>query len=253
MAISNLYISLRDKLGATLLWLMVANVAVFVALHILALSGNIASTCLGEMMVSGGFQSLLYKPWSLFTYMFTQYEFLHLAMNMLGLWVFASLMADRPKQMLTAYIAGGLAGGLCAMAVQSAGVGDTAVAGASASISAIMAAATMLMPNKTLYLALIGELRLIYITIAIVVFMVLCNLEAPTVTHVTHAGGLIMGVVVGTIWRHKSQMVKLHRKHAVSEESLDELLDKMRRSGFNSLTSSQRARLFELSKNIGKR
>lgn len=261
MGISSIYTSMKCRCGKTLMWLLATNVATFLLLHIVALVSHqvgkpwLVQTCLEQIMVSGGWHGLLYKPWSLATYMFTQYEFLHLLMNMLALWVFAMQMIDSHRRLLTAYLIGGVAGGICAAAAQQIGSEPTVVAGASASIAAVMTAVTTLSPDRPLYLALVGEVRLIYITLAVVAFMVLCNLDAPIATHAAHFGGLLAGVTLGVIWHRRdvTSVVGQSPKTKACDLSLDELLDKMRKSGFNSLTSRERARLFDLSKNIGKR
>ena len=57
---------------------------------------------------------LLSRPWTIFTYMFTQFDFLHLLFNMLWLYWFGSFFLNyfTERKLTGVYLLGGLFGGL---------------------------------------------------------------------------------------------------------------------------------------------
>ncbi len=57
---------------------------------------------------------LLFRPWTLFTYMFTHFDFLHILFNMLWLYWFGGLFLNffNERQLGGLYILGGLAGAI---------------------------------------------------------------------------------------------------------------------------------------------
>lgn len=259
MAISNLYASLRLRLGSALLWLIAINVAVYIGLHIVALVGGlfhrseIATACLNQLIVRGGVSGLFARPWSLASYMFTQYDFLHLAMNMISLWCFAALCGSSyGRRLIYAYIIGGIAGGIGAIMVQQFSVDSMAVAGASASVMAVMAMVTAMHPNMRIELPMFGSTRLLNISVAIVLLLALCNADSPLATHITHLCGLVSGIALGLYWRITPRPAVRPSQETECRDSLDSLLDKIRRSGYGSLTAAQQRRLFDLSKTIGR-
>ena len=58
--------------------------------------------------------NLLSRPWTLITYMFTHFNFLHILFNMLILYWFGRIFLQylTGRQLLTTYLIGGLAGAL---------------------------------------------------------------------------------------------------------------------------------------------
>lgn len=82
--------------------------------------------------------------------------------------------------------------------------------------------------------------------------------------HAAHAGGLLAGMGYAYVLRGKTerkrgaQAAPAHREMDTETatpctDSLDQLLDKIRRSGFNSLTAVERARLIKISSNLQNR
>ena len=104
------------------LYLFIAiNVLVFLSIHfarlIVFLAGmqtDIGTLLYLNLALPADPQVLLYKPWTLVTYMFSQQEFFHFLFNMLWLYwlgqIFLSFLNKR--QFVFTYLAGGLAGAL---------------------------------------------------------------------------------------------------------------------------------------------
>jgi membrane associated rhomboid family serine protease len=119
-------------------------------------------------MLPSDLESLLRKPWTLITYMFTHYQVLHLLGNMLWLWGFGSILKDLAGDRIITpvYIYGGLAGGLAFILSYNLfpafkeHVAIAVLLGASAGNMAIALAATTLSPGYRIFPMLAGGIPL---------------------------------------------------------------------------------------------
>lgn len=95
-----------------LIKLVFVNIAVFIILNvatlILSISGQPAQLALGLVEMPSQLPALLVRPWTVLSYMFSQYDFLHLLFNMVWLYWFGSifLLADSSKNMCALYTPG---------------------------------------------------------------------------------------------------------------------------------------------------
>ena len=94
------------------------NIGVFVALRLLAIvgvfSGNpsLINTILLWVELPSSPAVLVTRPWTLISYMFAQYDLLHIVFNMLWLYWFGTMfrMVGTSRQLLVLYLYGGIAG-----------------------------------------------------------------------------------------------------------------------------------------------
>jgi hypothetical protein len=152
------------------------------------------------------------------------------------------------------------------------------IIGASASVIAILAAAATLVPNYTLFLVLIGPVRLIYIMLFFFVVDILQLAGENGGGHFAHLGGAIFGFVYikslqnGTdigawltkaiewgqnLFKPRRNNFKVHYrgtqpsrpvKSKVSQDEVDSILDKIAKSGYDSLSQGEKDILFRASK-----
>ncbi len=229
--------------------------------------------------------TLLKRPWTIFTYMFLHEGLWHFAWNMIMLYWFGRILGDLmgDNRMLPLYILGGLAGGLMYIIyVQISGtLGD--VRGASAAISCIIITAALVAPNYNIRLLLIGNVRLKYIALALFLFDLVSIAEGNNVGgNFTHIGGAIMGItfifmlrqgmdltkpfskdisLFANTKRREAPMKVVHNKKFPKrkldkeprpvniQERIDEILDKINVSGYDSLNSEEKDFLYKASKN----
>lgn len=195
--------------------LMVINIVVFLVINLFALITFIAGFDTGFAMEYGvtrltywlslpsNLGSFLFRPWSLFTYMFVQEGVFHLFFNMLLLYVGGKIFTQfiGADKLLSTYILGGITGAILYVltfnifpAFQTV-VGGSFAIGASASVLAVFVAAAAYVPNLQLNVVLLGNVKLKYIAIVFVVLDLLNIRNGNAGGHIAHIGGAIYGLL----------------------------------------------------------
>lgn len=235
-------------------WMVVVNAAVFVMLRVLtSVAGN---PILYWVEMPSDVSRLILCPWTALTYMFAQYDFFHLLVNMVWLWCFGRFLHDimAARRFWGLYLAGGLGG--AAIFVAACGVipslsgGNHLLIGSSASVIAIVAATAILMPAIEVQLFMIGPLQLRWVAWITIGLDLTGLFGVHAGAHFAHLGGLIAGVIFALYMRRAPV-----RQPSVSDDrhDLDQLLDKVRQSGFASLSMEERRRLMQISERERKR
>lgn len=223
-------------------------------------------------------------PWGLFTSIFTHFGFLHFLFNMLFLYfsggLFKQFFSDR--RMLHVYIVGGIVGGLFELlANQFLGRG-TIVLGASGSIMALFIAIAVHKPHITINLFGVFPLKIYVLAIIYVVADLAQSIESDGTAHFAHLGGALIGFLsVRNLYsssniinwtesvqqqlanyfsgRRKPKMkaqkggrvVKSDEEYNMDakakQERIDKILDKISKSGYESLTKAEKDFLFSQS------
>ncbi|MCW3083708.1 MAG: hypothetical protein JWP12_1074 [Bacteroidetes bacterium] len=188
-----------------------------------------------------------------------------------------------PKKIIPLYILGGVAGALIAMMLITfipgfQGYSGNWLTGASASVTAIIVAAATLVPNVRLNLVLLGPVKLLYLALFFILIDIL-NLAsyANLGGNLSHLGGALMGYLFIVQYKKgkdmatpfnrffdwisglfnrssKSKMKVIHKRNLTDEEynynkivnqkQLDAILDKISKSGYESLSKMEKEMLF---------
>jgi membrane associated rhomboid family serine protease len=256
-----------------LLFLIIAVIGVF---SWLSGKGDLISPLVREYVgLPAGISKLPERFYTVFTYMFIHDGILHILFNMLGLYWFGSIFMNflKSRQFHFVYLAGGLFGGLFAVAilnifpVYAGGLAGVTIVGASAAVMAIIFAAATLVPNYTIMLFIFGEVKIKWIAI---VYFVLDFLAIGSVNaggSLAHIGGALIGFVFikrlqsGSDWsklferkpklkvvRNEKPVKKPEFKGGVSQQEIDAILDKISTSGYDKLTAVEKEKLFKASK-----
>jgi membrane associated rhomboid family serine protease len=280
------------------------NVAIFLALMLFKIiitvgagfldhSQTYFSDTVSYLFISNDLLWDLKHPWVLITNMFTHVGFVHILFNMLVLYWFGRIAGDLlgDHRMLPLYIYSGLAG--CLIYLITAPLiypGHTDLHGASAAVMGIVAAAGLTAPNYQVRLLLIGDVRLKYIVLVLILlsFIGIGNLE-NTGGNMAHLGGAVFGffyvhmlrqgydltsgfrkmisfftkpkVIVSKTAKRKVPMEVRHRAThrqvqssgkennpvVGDQERLDYILEKIKRSGLNSLNEEEKKFLHDAS------
>jgi len=191
------------------------------------------------------------------------------------------------KRLVAVYIFGGLSGaGLYILAYNMFPVfmpENSYMLGASASVMAIVLAITVYVPNYTLYLVFIGPVKLKWVALVSVVLDVITLADGNPGGHIAHLGGAVFGLYWGfklkngtdiTKWSYRvsdgiaglfkpKSKVKMyynsgsaykagkatpHANDNLSKSELDAILDKISKSGYESLSAAEKEKLFQASK-----
>lgn len=224
-------------------------------------------------------------PWTLVAFNFFHYGFFHLIFNLLVLHfagrLFSTYFTDR--QLLGVYVLGGIFSGIIFMLsyiiIGKAGL----LVGASGAIMAILLSATTYAPFMLLRIPLIGIVKLWHVTFVILLLDLIQLPLDNTGGHIAHLGGALFGFLYikllqsGTDLskgismildffvnlfkpKKKTPFKKVHRnttKKAVNsfqdnkdltQKQIDDILDKISKSGYDSLTKEEKEFLFKAGK-----
>lgn len=268
-------ISDRIRTAPVLWWLAGVNAAVFVVLTALSLIDPAVAEWLA---LPGNPAQLMHRPWTALSYMVTHIDFLHLLFNMLWLLWFGTLLLHvmPQRRLLAVYAGGGLAGALLFMVLSIARMDALTqpLTGASASVLAIMTAAGCLMPSYRLHLFFIGDVKLKWIVPAMILLSFAGTWGGNTGGLAAHLGGVAYGLAYGLASRRREtggnyatvkreavrrptragvrRVASILEQNRIDKARLDELLDKIKMSGYESLTRRERSELDDISRRIGK-
>ncbi len=280
------YKTLRS--GSKLNLLIGINIAVFLAIGIpgaleyLFLGSNLVDSYTTDYLSLPAYlPKLLNRFWTPLTYMFMHAGIFHILFNMLWLYWFGQIFEEYlgKKRTLGIYILGGLAGAfLFILAFNTipafthihAAYRSTMV-GASASVMAVIVATATLLPDYTIPLIFIGPVRLKWLALFFVVidFLGITGLNAGG--EISHLGGALFGYVyivqlqkgndwignIGKLFKARSKLkiaVKnISKKPSAHprQEDVDLILDKISRTGYDSLSKQEKEILFRASNNEG--
>jgi membrane associated rhomboid family serine protease len=281
--------------------LILINAALWVAIGVLRVIGflfnfpdnAVTNFVADNLAVPASLPSLYEKPWSLLTYMFLHVDFLHILFNMLWLFWFGKIFLEflREKQLLLIYLLGGLAGGILYIffynifPVFEKSVDQSIALGASASVMAVVTAISFYVPGYSVYMLLLGKVRIFYIALALFVMDFFMIRSDNAGGHIAHIGGALFGLsyiialrrgmnfreIFGD-WRNSSIFRFLKRKQrpqfktyygegrgrplsdeeynknkAEQQKRIDTILEKIARSGYGSLSKEEKDILFKVS------
>lgn len=193
------------------------------------------------------------RPWTIITFMFTQFGFIHLIANMLWLVGFGGMMKTSPGKLLAVYLSGGLSGAIFYLLYTLAFPGNTVtLIGASASVIAVVLATTILSPNRSVGVLWFWEVKLKWL--APIALITIFGGSAGAVC--THLGGVFAGICASILLRyldriHSERSLMQARKEMTRlkrEARRSAIIAKAGSSGFASLTDAERLEIFNLSR-----
>lgn len=278
--------------GSILKKLIFINVAVFILIRlvgVLLLLFNLQNLpILLYLQLPAAPMALLSRPWTLFTYMFTHFELLHILFNMLWLYWFGELFLRffNERQLGGLYVLGGLTGALLFIVSYNLFPyfrevsAFSSLMGASASVMAIVFAVSFYRKEVEINLFLIGRIKLIYLALFIFVIDLLAITSDNAGGHIAHIGGALFGIwfasryaqgkdLTAPINRLIDKAVNLRKRkpkmsvtyggrsnkdwdyNARKQQeaaNIDAILDKLKRSGYGSLSADEKKQLFDASK-----
>ncbi|MFB6342513.1 rhomboid family intramembrane serine protease [Saccharicrinis sp. FJH62] len=281
------------KKGSIVTRILYVNIGVFIFLRLadvvftlFGLETNQWIYPLNLVEISADLNVLMTKPWTVITYMFAQFDFLHILFNMLIFYWFGRffLTIYNEKQLLGLYITGGLAGALLYILAYNfipfySKDLTREMLGASASVLAIVVAVAVTAPNNEINLIFIGPVKMKYLALFTVVIDLISVTGDNAGGHIAHLGGAAWGwmyvmafqkgndmgkfvnIIIDSIVsifkpKRKKMKVKWNRpvtdidqeyrdQRAAKEHEIDAILEKIKKSGYDSLTKDEKQKLFQ--------
>ena len=220
------------------------------------------------------------KPWSIVSYGFLHADFIHLIFNMITLYFIGNLFIQyfTEKQALTFYILGTLFGGFLYVISQNYFPlfegRDTTLVGASAGISAIFIGIATYMPQYQIKIRFIGFIKFWHLAAIWLAFDVVGLIGANAGGSFSHLGGSLFGylyvqqasnkktnlsIIFSSFFKRKEKPLKTVHKSAKrkqktvknsdqNQEKIDVILDKISKSGYDTLTKTEKEFLFKQGK-----
>ncbi len=227
----------------------------------------------------------MFQPWSILSYMFLHDGFMHILFNMLWLYWVGSLLQEYLGNTKTyeAYFLGGISGGILYLLAYNflpafaANVSYSFALGASAGVLAVVCAAATLLPDYNFKLLFFGNVKLKYIALISVLLDLISIPQGNAGGHIAHLGGALFGYLfIKLIYannnfshkldaffdsilnffnskpkikiQHKTTFMKTAINARPSQVDVDVILDKISKSGYESLSQAEKETLFKASK-----
>ncbi len=269
--------------------LLISNCAVFLGMSFFGLF-FIHGTSIGEIFnrlfplypLGAGF-----RIWQLFTYMFMHGGLMHLFFNMFALWMFGMELENTwgSRKFLGYYMICGIGAGISTLLIGPLFAPPGPTVGASGAIYGVLLAFGMMFPDRPIFLYFLLPIRARYFVMIYMALEVYAGITgtADGVAHFAHLGGAAVGLVYmlldrrgislsRIIQRTRSRFVpteqvgrytstdRVHVSDAkffdiddeerISQQRVDEILDKINQHGYQSLTEREKKILFDASKKL---
>jgi membrane associated rhomboid family serine protease len=204
---------------------------------------------------------VLFRPWSIVTYMFLHGGFMHILFNMLGLYFFGPRVEARigSRRFVQLYFVSGIAGALLSFVFAP----SAAIVGASAAIFGVMLAFATFWPRDQIMIYGIIPIEARWLVIITTVLALYSGLQGSQggVADFAHLGGFVgawfflrfidparrvarfrASTVAKTTGEQLANWKRIDtsRVHEVNRDELNRILDKINASGLASLTPQER-------------
>jgi hypothetical protein len=190
------------------------------------------------------------------------------------------------KQLVGLYLLGGLGAGICFIAAYNIfpyfenAVNKSFLLGASGSIMAIILAIALYIPNFEIQLLFIGKIKLKWIAMAMILISVFNTTSSNAGGEFAHIGGALIGIIYMYLYKKGKDIVSpinklidkittlckpkpkikfskqpksdafYNQQRKNDQQTLDTILDKVKKSGYSSLSDKEKKQLFDTSNRL---
>lgn len=236
------------------------------------------------MSVPASLRALLAKPWTIVTYMFTHKDIWHILFNMLWLYWFGRIFLEYldQRKLVAVYLLGGISGAIVYVLsfnifpVFTGIIAESVAIGASASVMAIVIAIAAYVPNYTIHMLLLGRIRIIYVALVIFILTSAVDFSVNSGGKLAHIGGALFGYLYtlnikkgrdigiglnriidffATLFKPRKKLKVTYKKPASDydynkikaehQAKINQILDKISKGGYDSLTKEEKDTLFK--------
>lgn len=239
------------------------------------------------LAVPSDLTSLSRRPWTIITYMFTHGYLYHILFNLLILYWFGRIFIEEfgVKKILSVYIMGGIVGAIFFVGFYNLFPffedlrARSMATGASASVIAIVIAVATIVPNRRMNLVLIGPVKIIYLALILFITSTILDFTNNTGGKIAHFGGAFIGYLYANYYRRGKDITRgfdrlldnlstlftrkdpmkvsykrpvddyeYNKQKADEQKEIDHILDKISKGGYDSLSKSEKEKLFKMKK-----
>jgi membrane associated rhomboid family serine protease len=276
--------------GSSLTRLIYLNVAVFIVISVVSIiaflldNPAISVKAIDLLSVPASLRTLLARPWTIITYMFTHKDIWHILFNMLWLYWFGRIFLEYldQRKLVAVYLLGGISGAIVYVLsfnifpVFTGIVAESVAIGASASVMAIVIAIAAYVPNYTIHMLLLGRIRIIYVALVIFILTSAVDFSVNSGGKLAHIGGALFGFLYtlnikkgrdigkginriidffATFFKPRKKLKVTYKKPASDYDynkikaehqvKINQILDKISKGGYDSLTKEEKDTLFK--------
>lgn len=279
------------KKGSVLTRLIYVNLAVFIVVKIIHVFFFLAGQefpLLNWLAMPADLNLLAGKPWTVISYMFLHFNFIHILFNILWLYWLGKifLMYFSERHLLGVYLLGGMFGGLFYFGGYNLFpafaeiVPFSQLLGASAAVIAIVMAVAFHAPNHSINLMFIGPVKMKYIALISIILYVIGISSSNAGGNLAHIGGAVFGMLFALQYKKGIDMTKVintlidaivnlfkpkpkvkvtykrtsntdinyNRQKNAEQARINDILEKISKSGYDSLTKEEKEILFKMGK-----
>ena len=270
----NLYISGLNIVEKIILFNITLYLLPFVLKTVLFLFNIKGLSIVNWFTIDATFSEFILKPWSILTYGFIHGSFSHIFWNMLILYYFGNILKNifGEKLILNLFLSGIVAGGLTYLISYNLfpvfkGVNSVMI-GASAGVMSVLFFLAAYDPQYRIRI-IFFDIKILYIALFLFFYDIIQIPLNNSGGHIAHIGGALWGYYYSVKYNNGSDLVNsilsyfkknTNNKPSVKSEKdnksfnqdkIDEILDKISDSGYDSLTKSEKEYLFKVGKDEG--
>ena len=271
-----------DVLGKIIVWMIICFAFPYILKTILFLFNIKTFSIIEFFQVSPSLTDLIFKPWSLFTYGFFHADLWHLLGNMIILYFSGRIVLDLfgKQNFLKIFFIGILFGSVTYLLSYNifpvfSGLKPPMI-GASAGAMAMFVFLASYNPNYSFRLILF-DVKVIYLASFFIIMDIIQIPISNAGGHLAHLGGAFWGYYynsklnkgkeignwlikfinyINNFFKTKPKVRKVYNRkkykkseNRVDQEKIDSILDKISKSGYDSLTKSEKETLFKAGEN----
>ena len=220
--------------------------------------------------IDANLDEFIFKPWSLLTYGFLHGSFSHIFWNMIIFYYFGNIIQDifGEKFLLNLFISGIIVGGLTYFISYNLfpafkGVNSVMI-GASAGVMSVLFFLTAYNPKYPIRI-IFFDVKILYIAIFLIFYDITQIPLNNSGGHIAHIGGAVWGYYSFLNYNKENNIIKSflsffnfkknskasfnEKSNNFNQKKIDEILDKISSSGYDSLSNSEKDYLFKAGKN----
>ena len=271
-----------DILGKIIVWMIICFAFPYILKTILFLFNIKTFSIIEFFQVSPSLTDLIFKPWSLFTYGFFHADLWHLLGNMIILYFSGRIVLDLfgKQNFLKIFFIGILFGSITYLLSYNifpvfSGLQPPMI-GASAGAMAMFVFLASYNPNYSFRL-IFFDVKVIYLASFFIIMDIIQIPISNAGGHLAHLGGAFWGYYynsqlnkgkesgnwlikfinyINNFFKTKPKVRKVYNRkkykkseNRVDQEKIDSILDKISKSGYDSLTKSEKETLFKAGEN----